>query len=533
MQVIPANAAVVTTAQPSVGATVRVLSGNLASLPVGTLVPATVTQVSQGQAVIVVNGQSLSVRTTGNLQPGQVLLLRSPPANVSASQTLELLPAGTTAARATLQAGIPTTSPSAAPTNPPVTPSPQPAANTLGTSGGTAGAASSTASTSTSPPGTASGSSTAVTQSPTPTTSLPLARVDVLAVLPDGRVRIQIEGQEETATTAEQLLVGGKYVVQVERTAAGLMLSTAPDTPDLPTALSAAILRGTLPPDLGVALEPLLAELAELQTQHANIAMEASTTIQKAVVSVRDAVNAFLPSDGRPLSSTELQKLVADGGLHFEAKLARLVNENSEPVLTGADSHGEGTTPAPGETSKSPDLKEALLRLLEVAREFGSSLPVSAAKTALDGIEAQQAANVFAQAQGTPYILQVPFPDGGHWRTLHLAIQSDGGAQSQPGGSNSFRMLMHIPLTDLGETWIDAGLTGNNFRAVLYLDRASARESVRAELPGLRNELLSDGFSEVLLDVRPTSQLPAQQRKQAEAMQVGRSGSRSVVDVRA
>jgi hypothetical protein len=32
---------------------------------------------------------------------------------------------------------------------------------------------------------------------------------------------------------------------------------------------------------------------------------------------------------------------------------------------------------------------------------------------------------------------------------------------------------MHVPLTDLGETWIDAGLAGDKFRATIYLDRAA------------------------------------------------------------
>src|SRR5262249_8055789 len=135
---------------------------------------------------------------------------------------------------------------------------------------------------------------------------------------------------------------------------------------------------------------------------------------------------------------------------------------------------------------------------------------------------AQQATNVFAQNQGTPYILQIPFPDGGEWRTLHLAVEPDGNTRRDSKTSNGFRMLMHVPLTDLGETWIDAGLSGNNFRAILYLERPTAREQVRAELPALKEELMGDGFSEVLLDVRAVGELPARQKQQADAMRLGR-----------
>ena len=52
-----------------------------------------------------------------------------------------------------------------------------------------------------------------------------------------------------------------------------------------------------------------------------------------------------------------------------------------------------------------------------------SQLP--AAKATLDGIEQQQASNVLSQQSGGPLVLQVPFPDGPHWRTLHLAIEPE------------------------------------------------------------------------------------------------------------
>jgi hypothetical protein len=363
---------------------------------------------------------------------------------------------------------------------------------------------------------------------------LTLVRVDVLAVLPDGRVRVQIDGKDEVATTTEQLSAGGRYVVQVERTTAGLVLSSAPDTPDLPATLTAAVLRGSAPPDLGAALKPLLEEVANLQTSQLESTTGMPSSIQRAAITVRDALGSFLPSDDRPLNATELQNLVEDGGLHFEAKLARLANEGlSSPSDGDANPTSNGGGTAGPVSNGGPDLKEALLRLLQAAREFGNDFQLPATRTTLEGIESQQAANVFAQTQGTPYILQIPFPDGGTWRTLHLAIEPERESKQDSGTSSGFRMLMHVPLTDLGDTWIDAGLYGNNLRAVLYLKRPSMREQVRAELPALRNELLDGGFGEVLLDVRPASELPAQQRKQAAAMRVGRPGSGSILDVRA
>lgn len=515
MQVTAANATLATAAQPVAVTSVRVLAGNVTSIPLGTLLQATVTQVSQGQAVIVVNGQALTVRPAGTLQPGTILLVRAPSGNGTSTPALELVGGSvppSTQQLATAGQSSPTILSSSTATTTSTTVSASQNANA------------------------AVQTSQAVAQTTTAATSntLPLVRVDVLAVLPNGQVRVQINGQDDIATTTEQLVAGEKYVLQVERTPTGLMLSSAPDTPDLPSTLAAAILREGSPPDLGAALKPLLAELANLQTTQSPSAVGSQASVQNAANTVRDVLSSFLPASGRPLDATQLQNLIADGGLHFEAKLARLVSEGGQNQSDGdATSTFNGGATSRSDSGGNPDLKEALLRLLQAAQEFGNSLDLSATRSTLDGIESQQAANVFAQSEGTPYILQVPFPDGGQWKTLHLAIEPDGNRRQGSGTSNGFRMLMHVPLTDLGETWIDAGLSGNNLRAVLYLKGQAVREQVRAELPSLKEELLTSGFSEVLLDVRPASELPAQQRKQAAAMQSGRPSSGSVLDVRA
>jgi hypothetical protein len=516
MQVTPANAVLATTAQAGAVTSVRVLGGNLANIPVGTLLQATVTQVSQGQAVIVVNGQTLTVRPAGSLQPGTVLLVRAPNGNATPTSTLDLVGSA------------------AIPTNQSATTTGQNPSTAQSTAAGSEGTTAPTTVLVSQPANSAVPTAPTIADATNPSSAIQLTRVDILAVLPDGRVRVQIDGQDEIATTTEQLAAGGRYVLQIERTSAGLTLSSAPDTPDLPATLAAAILREASPPDLGALLKPLLAELANLQTTQVESATGTPASIQKAAITVRAALGSFLPPDGRPLNATELQNLVEDGGLHFEAKLARLVGDsNQNPSDGDANPNLDGGAVVRTDSDGGPDLKEALLRLLQAAQEFGNSLQLPATRSTLDGIESQQAANIFAQTQGTPYILQIPFPDGGEWRTLHLAIEPEGNRRQGSGTSSGFRMLMHVPLTDLGETWIDAALSGNNLRAVLYLKRPAMREQIRAELPALRDELLSGGFSEVLLDVRPASELPAQQRKQAAAMQIGRPGSGSVLDVRA
>ncbi|AMV25644.1 Flagellar hook-length control protein FliK [Gemmata sp. SH-PL17] len=92
---------------------------------------------------------------------------------------------------------------------------------------------------------------------------------------------------------------------------------------------------------------------------------------------------------------------------------------------------------------------------------------------------------------------------------------------------------MHVPLSELGETWIDAGLAGDSFRAAIYLDRAAVRERVSAALPELHSELQTEGFGEVFLDVRAVADLPPRTRVQSSAMMSGRPAAlASLLDVR-
>jgi hypothetical protein len=505
MQVKPTENVALPAAQSNAVATVRVLAGNLGLIPTGALLRATVARLSPGEAVLTVNGQALTVRPATGLQLGSVLLVRAPLVGGTPGQTLDLLGRATDSPAPAL----PTSTGQSAQSSPAAAASRQAQANT-------------TQSASAPPPTAPAGNQ--------PVRPLPLANVEVLAVLPDGRVRVQVDGQDEIATTSERLAAGGRYVMQVERTGSGLTLGSPSDRPDLTAALAGSILRGTLPPDIAAAIKPLLAELAALQ-KGGEASKADQEPLEKAAATVQNILETFLASgpNGRPLNSAELQNLVDHGGLHYEAKLARLFAAADPDAAEKPDD----SRSAEASRAAGTDLKGALLRLLQAAQEFGVQLP--AARTTLAGIESQQAANVLAQDEGTPYILQVPFPDAGQWRTLHLSVEPDGGGtnQKEPGGNSGFRLLMHIPLAELGETWIDAGSMGNSFRAVLYLDNVTAREQVRQELPELRSELLRGDFQEVLLDVRSTSELPAQRRKQGTAMLAGRTGTTSVLDVRA
>jgi hypothetical protein len=395
--------------------------------------------------------------------------------------------------------------------------------------------------------------------------------VDVVSQLPDGRVSVQIDGVEQIATASEPLASGGRYVLQVERSPAGIKLNPPPDSPKLPTEVATAVLR-TPAPTLPTALKPLQAELATLTTPPASgSARPVPVAVRQAASAVEATLQKFLPSESRPPDAAQLRQLVENGGLHFEAKLARLVEGPDAPSTNTASAAKPNTTTetrdsaanskpeqparevsaparepaatvaqtsdraaAPTIRDLGPDLKGDLLRLLQAVNDLGGTVRAPAAEAVVRGIESQQAANAIAQANATPYFLQVPFPDGGQWRTLHLSLEPQYRPdQADAERAGRFRVFMHVPLTDLGETWIDAGLAGEQFRATIYLDRAAIRDRVRAALPELRSELQTDGFSEVLLDVKSSSELPAHRRRESSAMQAGRPETVSVLDVRA
>lgn len=581
MQVSPLETVLQAALTTSTAIAARVVAGNLTAIPIGSLLQATVTSVTPRNATLTVNGQQLTVQPPpAGLQQGAVYLVRVPPgAANSANPTLELSvppnPAQTQQAAEAAGARVATPLPTA-----PGSPGTRMATPTTPSSG-SPGARVATPTTPSS--GNAASSSVAQTarsttaSPPTPTslfaasTTPRPALVDVLSSLPNGQLQVEIDGQEQVATSSQPLVPGQRYVLQVQPTPSGLVLNPPPESSKLTTDVATAILR-TPAPTLGPAIQSLQTELTTLTTPPTGgTSPPVPTAVSDAATVVRNVLSTIIPNEPRPLNSAELQQLVENGGQQFEAKLARLVEPqpqtppqvraqpqsattsttttettsstdakttlNTAPATQTNDavksvaSNSAATTPhSPQELA--PDLKGSLLALLQTVQDLGGTA-APAAQATLNGIEAQQAANTLAQVNNTPYFLQVPFPDGGVWRTMQISLEP----QSQPNQPETdqagrFRLFMHVPLTDLGETWIDAGVAGNQFRATIYIDQPAVRDRVRAALPELRSELQSTGFSEVLLNVRATSELPARYRTEANVLAAGRPDSVSVLDVR-
>lgn len=301
----------------------------------------------------------------------------------------------------------------------------------------------------------------------------------------------------------------------------------------------------------------------EPATTTAGVASHAAVTnptVRAAAIEVRTALQSVLPPPGEPPSAEVIHALVQDGGQQYEAKLTHLTkqaiathqksvevnttpdtSQPSEPKSETVNRADNGTSvrndpAARREPSDSiqpkHDLKGGLLNLLRAVSNLSAEFPV--AGTMLNGIERQQAVNVMAAQDGGPFVIQVPFPDGQQWRTASMGVEPDrSGTRDESGRPSAFRVMMHVPLSELGDTWIDAGADGPRLRATLFLTDAHARDRVRPELADLRQELQAAGFTDVLLDVRTAAQLTDQQRRKVNAIRSVAPESGGLLDVRA
>ncbi len=477
----------------------RLVAGDISQVPTGQTLPATVVKATAGETVLSLAGQQVTIKGTVPANVGEVVNVRVQP---GAKPTVAVVGGVGTSPPVPLSQGrggdqgaeIPDTSTDA--------PQASQVEHPLSSGKGGRGVRSEAMS---APPQRANVGIGAYRQPPPTEPTV----VDVIAREPGGQFRVRIDGREATATSSQQLQPGGRYVVQIDRTPAGLVLRPLPDSPQLPARVATAILRTDKPPPLGETLPSLVKELTQAAGESLpapRAGSTASNDTQKAAAVVKEVAVKLLPSPDEAPTAHKIKQLVEDGGTHFEAKLARAADTSrpDRPAL-----------PTP-----NTDLKSGLLSLARTVTDLSAAFPAAAAT--LDGIERQQAVNVLAQQSGGMAVVQIPFPDGPHWRTLGLGIEPDHNSQPDSAGRpTAFRVMMHVPLTTLGETWIDASAEATRLRAVLYVSDAEARDRVRAELPELRSELQAGGFGEVLLDVRPAVDLTESQRRKANAIREG------------
>lgn len=311
---------------------------------------------------------------------------------------------------------------------------------------------------------------------------------------PDGRQTVQIAGREVTLPTAEPIAVGARTVVRIESTPEGVTLRPVQPN-EIPQSRIAEAVLNALPqrPEVGSTLQTLLRNLSDLPA--------ANNTPE--VAQLKTLLAELIPSPTQAPTAAQLAKIVREGGLQYETRLAKLSDDTPRDQVR--------------DVARS-DLKGQLLRLLHATAGKGPSdptQPLPAAKQVLDAIEIQQTINTLAMTNGGTFQMHLPLAGAAQWMTMQFAVQPDllasgGDGAATPGeyASRGFNLLMHVDLTDLGETWIDARVTGKNLSAVLYLESASGRDLARGQAGELKSALREAGFESILVDVRSTAELP-------------------------
>lgn len=380
--------------------------------------------------------------------------------------------------------------------------------------------------------------------------------VHVLEQLPEGHMLLGVQGTRLEAAAPTTLAIGTRLPVVVEQLRPQVVLRVL-DPGSAVQAEAAELLRAHLPYRVpaGVALGTLQQALHRFS---AHMTSEVSPTL----VRVQSFLAAVVPPNVPP-TPERLATLVRDGGMHYEAKLARHVREGQRAITRAADADlkglllrtvreldtAESPPPTEGPRSRSTGGADRSGREAgpgRVEREPATNLAARAAAPTdtrrlanalveyVQHIETQQAVNVLARVHGEAFQLQIPIPVGQGWATALLALEPDERSEpGQPGRERGYNLLFHLDLEDFGTTRIDAHVSPRALRAVFYTEKAAALALLRAEIPAFRATLQAQGFEDVLLAAEPLERLTRLKVQKFAALHAGVPGQVRLIDVRA
>ena len=321
-----------------------------------------------------------------------------------------------------------------------------------------------------------------------------------------------VAASPQTAETA----VRGPLTAAATATRPAEVTVQVPPTPLMSVEQLAAALRQRLQAiPLGEVIRNVIAQTVTSQTQSSSTPPpQPPPPALEALVS---RLRALLPQ-GQPPTAEQLGTFLRDGGLHFEARLAKHAVNHSPPSEI--------------QQTVQRDVKGLVLRALAEA----SVQPSEAARTApvvqhLQAIEAQQTGNLLALARGDPVFFQVPLmltPDQSS--TLHLAVQRDGKGPNAENQGVSF--FMHLELEQFGTVRVDAQFNPMGMRVIFYVEKEQGRARLHSGLSELREALQQGREGPVLLAVRPLGELPRDQKPLFEALASGLPASGTHLDVR-
>jgi hypothetical protein len=187
----------------------------------------------------------------------------------------------------------------------------------------------------------------------------------------------------------------------------------------------------------------------------------------------------------------QIERSIRNNGIFYENKLKAL---------------------ASGQALNAMDLQEDIKYLLLQASSHGKSLPAAfqdAADQALRWLEIQQAANVLNSISGDGYRLEIPFSLGGEtvMAQLQIGSESETDRHEEERRNRGTSVLFLLELDGFGKTRVDALVNGTQVSASIYLEEEQAVAPVSRQIGRLVDELGSDGFELVRIDVKDLAEL--------------------------
>lgn len=357
--------------------------------------------------------------------------------------------------------------------------------------------------------------------------------------LTDQEAVIDLKGSPFTMDRSPGLQEGAEVLVRVTELSPQPVLEVVrPPEQDI-EATVVSLIRANL-------ADPIPAEESLANLQQALEVFVAGGSPQAALPSVarlQAFLQGVLASPNAP-TTDRVVRLIEDGGLHYEAKLARLAVANAPEPEALAQSDWKGlllqvqhdlTRQTPTSARSSPELAPGPAPHPEPSTAAGASNAslVSLIDHQLQHLENQQALNLLAQWHGGAFGLEVPVVIHQALATVHLAIEPD--ARGEPGESEDqrggYNLLFQMDLDHYGQTKIEAWVAARALRVNFFVEHEAAVGEIRSELPALQQSLRTLGFHEVLLTADLLSRLPSEKQHQFDEARVGIPADVHLLDV--
>lgn len=270
--------------------------------------------------------------------------------------------------------------------------------------------------------------------------------------------------------------------------------------------------------------QPVAQNIAAMRTILPNLSINDSLA-SPALPQLDSALKASEINAQQPLNGERLAHMIRDGGSGLESKLLQLSqNPSLSPAL-------------------QQDLKAIMLQLTKL--QHGNSPQHELINTlrelsqqSVSRIESGQALNVLTSLQGEPMRLELPMLVNQQMVNVQLAIQQQGGYESDSADKSSasdesYNILFALDLSQLGHIRVDATISDSTVHARIYNDNPASNQFIADNIQRLESRLQGLGFNEVyLLSSQQQPEASKQQSFDQLTQMMPHAASLNLVDIR-